>query len=155
MTRKVGRRPKWTRDANPILRMMNARQELTQQQQIELGLAYRIAFNKIISGKGEVGDLHTLAASLNIALILAERGVASDSVELIKSAQQALVDTFARAEKYGRFGFTGPGFTAVRDALLIHDAQLGHTDKGLMRTAIGEVMRRVDSGDVIRLEVQT
>lgn len=125
------------RDANP----------LTGDQLTDLGLAYRLSFQAMLNG-GSESAWHSLAASLNIALILVERGFGSEYEPQIKAAMQALMRTKYRQAQTGSWALDGDGIAALRDALDVHDAQVEVAERAEIRAAINEVYRRVDAGDV-------
>jgi hypothetical protein len=125
------------RDANP----------LTSDQQRDLGLAYRLSFDTMLRG-GSESAWHSLAASLNIALILCERRIGAEYEPQIKAAMQALMRCKYRQHQTGSWALDAAGIAALRTALEIHDAQVEIAERAEIRAAINEVHRRVETGDV-------
>ncbi|KAA0089330.1 hypothetical protein CIW54_07645 [Paraburkholderia sp. T12-10] len=91
---------------------------------------------------------HALAATLNIALILCERGFGVEFEGEIKAAMRALMRTKYRQQETGSWVLDGDGIAALRKALAIHDEQVRIAERGEIRQAIQEVYRRVESGEV-------
>ena len=120
---------------------------LTSEQQRDLGLAYHLSFEQMLNGGSETA-WHSLAAALNVCLILCERGFGAEFETEIKAAMRALMRTKYRQQKTGSWALDGEGLAAMRKALEIHDAQVEIAERGEIRAAINEVYRRVQSGDV-------
>ena len=120
---------------------------LTGGQQTDLGLAYHLSFESMLRG-GTEEAWHSLAATLNVALILMERGFGVEFEAEIKAAMRALMRTKYRQKETGSWALDGEGISAMRTALEIHDAQVGVADRAELRFAINEIYRRVEAGDV-------
>lgn len=120
---------------------------LTSNQQRDLGLAYHLSFEQMLNGGSETA-WHSLAATLNVSLILCERGIGAEFENEIKAAMRALMRARYRQQSTGSWALDGDGLTAMRKALAIHDAQIEIAERGEIRAAINEVYRRVESGDV-------
>lgn len=120
---------------------------LAADQQRDLGLAYHLSFEAMLRGGAEEA-WHALAATLNIALILCERGFGVEFEGEIKAAMRALMRTKYRQQETGSWALDGDGITAMRRALEIHDAQIEFAERGEIRAAINEVYARVMAGDV-------
>lgn len=119
---------------------------LTGSQQRDLGLAYHLSFETMLRGGSEEA-WHALAASLNVALILVERGFGAEFENEIKAAMRALMRCKYRQQETGAWALDGDGIAAMRTALAIHDEQVRIAERGEIRHAINEVYRRVQSGD--------
>lgn len=124
------------RDAHP----------LTGDQRTDLGLAYRLSYQTMLNG-GSESAWHSLAASLNIALILCERQIGAEYEPQIKAAMQALMRTKYRQQRTGSWALDAEGIAALRGALDVHDAQVEVAERAEIRAAIEEVYRRVDAGE--------
>lgn len=120
---------------------------LAADQQRDLGLAYHLSFEAMLRGGAEEA-WHALAATLNIALILCERGFGVEFEGEIKAAMRALMRTKYRQQETGSWALDGDGIAALRKALAIHDEQVRIAERGEIRQAIQEVYRRVESGEV-------
>jgi hypothetical protein len=150
--RKRGAKIKHGRSVSPWIALATAHDDLSKDQATDLGLAYWIAFKKVTSGQGVEQDLHTLAASVNIAVVLCERGIGAEFLEAIKRGQDAVIEAMERFAKHRKVGMSGPAQGALREALEIHDAQIEQTKVGDMRVAIAVIMARISNGDVVRVE---
>jgi hypothetical protein len=120
---------------------------LTDSQQRDLGLAYHLSFETMLNGGSEEA-WHALAATLNVCLILCERGFGAEFEAEIKAGMRALMRCKYRQQQTGSWAFDGDGIAAMRTALEIHDQQIRIAERGEIRAAINEVYRRVSSGDV-------
>lgn len=120
---------------------------LTDDQQRDLGLAYHLSFQTMLTGGSETA-WHSLAATLNVCLILCERGFGAEFESEIKAGMRALMRTKYRQQETGSWALDGDGIAAMRRVLEIHDAQVEIAERGEIRAAINEVYRRVESGAV-------
>lgn len=83
---------------------------LAEDQQRDLSLAYRCAFQALRMGAGTEETANTVACALNIAMVLAERGSYCLHMEEIKAAQAGLMRCKERAARLGRWALDGEGF---------------------------------------------
>ena len=150
--RKRGKKFTTRRDPSALMRALVGVKPLEQDQQTDLGIAYRMALQSLRTGGGQEADAHTLACTLNIALVLAERGYGADWVERVKTAQVGLVRCMERGQRTGRWGLDGEAMTAMSDALSLHDEQIALATQREIREAIAEVHRRVTVGEVFETE---
>ncbi|AQW28654.1 hypothetical protein ACKZDW_08000 [Ralstonia syzygii subsp. celebesensis] len=150
--RKRGKRFTTRRDPSAFLRTLVGVKPLEQDQQTDLSIAYRMSFESLRTGHGKETDFHTIACSLNIALVLAERGYGAEWVEQVKAAQVGLVRRMERGQRTGRWGLDGEAMTAMSDALSLHDEQIALATQREIREAIAEVHRRVTIGEVFETE---
>lgn len=134
---------------NPVWRALNAR-PMTQPEQVDLALAARSAFDDITHGRGMAEHLDTLACAANVSLVLAERGYGPECEDKIKDAQLALVRVKQRQAQGKHIGVDGPGASALRDLMDIHEQQIHHAGRAEVSNALLEVHRRATSGHVIR-----
>ncbi|MET3232246.1 UNVERIFIED_ORG: hypothetical protein ABIC54_004451 [Burkholderia sp. 1263] len=123
------------RDANP----------LTDDQQRDLGLAYHIAFENMLKRGGEE-DWYVLAGSLNVALVLAEKGYGEEFIPEIKAAMEALMSAKYRADRTGKWAFDGPGIQAMRTALELHDQQCALATRAEIKTVLQAIVKRANEG---------
>lgn len=121
---------------------------LTGDQQRDLGLSYWMAFQTMLNSPND-GAWNTLATSLNIALVLCERGFGSEYEPDIKCAQEALMRAIGRHRQCGSWALDGDGIVAIRTAVEIHDQQMRITERREVRDAIDEVHRRISAGDTL------
>jgi hypothetical protein len=144
MSRKSARRT--IRDP---MAWIHKRTPLADDQQRDLGLAYRMALQAMLRGHGTEQAWSTLACSLNIALILAEKGNGIGSIPAIKLAQAALMRTKERALRTGKWAFDGEGINQVQTAINLHDEQMLVETKAGVVAALREVHRRIEMDEVM------
>lgn len=123
--------------------------QLADDQLNDLGMAVHTCIERLRTGHGIELDWHTLAAAVNVSLVLCERGVGPEYLDDIKTAQDALIEILQRHRRTGRWAFHGSGYTALTHAIHIHEAQLANVTRDGARAAMLEVRRRVDRGDVL------
>jgi hypothetical protein len=124
-------------------------QQLTDDQLTDLGMAVHTCIERLRTGHGIELDWHTLAAAVNVSLVLCERGVGGEHLDAIKAAQDALIDILERQRRTGRWAFTGAAYTALAHAVAIHEAQLAAITRDGARAAMLEVRRRVERGETL------
>lgn len=122
------------------------RMPLAEDQHRDICIAYRASLQALLRGHGTEQAWSTLACSFNIALILAEQGIAAAAIPTIKLAQEALLRARERAQRTGKWAFEGEGIRVVLAAANIHDEQLEMATRGQIIAALNEVHRRVEVG---------
>ncbi|WP_321902063.1 hypothetical protein [Paraburkholderia tropica] len=127
--------------------VMERRAPMDISQTTDLGIAYHVALNEMINGRGTEEHWSTIVCALNIALVLAETGPGLDSIGIIKSALDGMVRARDRARRSGRWGFDGEALNVVKISIEVHDAQLATVTKAAVLAALAEVHRRIDAGD--------
>ncbi|MCA7945626.1 hypothetical protein LGM32_17305 [Burkholderia vietnamiensis] len=122
----------------------HGRRQLHDSQMRDLGIAYRIAFEQMRSGRGDVSTWSTIHGMTHMAIAIAERGIGHEHADALERALAGI----ERAERHGiatgRWLFDGDALSAVGAALNIHDAQLEAATIGDAREAITEAERRID-----------
>ena len=128
-------------------------QPLEEAQRTDLGMAYWSAWLAMRTGHGTETDANTLAVALNIGLVLAERsGSAELGVPIFQRAQDALMVLGAERAERGVWRINRAAAEHIPEALELHDQQMiAHTGAQIL-AAMDEVRRRVDRGDVVRVE---
>src|SRR5271165_6989274 len=126
------------------------RQPMTDDQITDLSLAYRLAFTAMTNGAADEQQWSTCVTSLNIALVLAERGTGDEYMQQFNEALEGAFRARMRANRTGLWGFDGPAQQAIKWAFEAHEAQLECCTKQEIRDALLEVRRRVDTGDVFK-----
>lgn len=90
-------------DPSSIYRVMNRIQPFTRDEQLELSMPPRVAFESMRSGRGTEFDFHTLAAVANCALVCGEK-IGKPCVDAAKLAQESLVMMLDRHVRLGKWG---------------------------------------------------
>lgn len=122
---------------------------MTDDQLRDLGFAVHLAIERMRLGCSLEEDFGALAAAANVSLILCERGVAADQIDLVKRGQDALVFAAERNRRLGKWGFSGPEMQAVNAVIALHEQQIAAVPRALCRDAMREAIRRADRGDVL------
>lgn len=150
INRKSARQP---RRFNSGMNLIFKKQHMDDQQQTNIGLCYHMALNETQKGSGCEEHFSTLACAMNIAMVLCERGFvgADDDLQMIKNGQSALTRMRDRGRDAGRWALDGDGLVDLKLALSIHDAQLTVVTRETCMTALDEVHRRIDSGEVFSM----
>jgi len=144
--RKAARhKRKWQADPAAMGRVFACTQPYTDAEQAQMALPARLAFQSIVQGKGEIGDLDTVAVTVNATLILSET-VHQECVGVCLDAADAVIEAKNRWRKLQRLGFSGPGMESVRTALDLYEEFLRHITPAQHTGAWREVWRRIDAG---------
>lgn len=140
---------KGRRDPRAWLQAIGMQQPLTQEQQDDLGLAVHLAIERLRVGAPIDGDWHTLAAAVNVSMVLCEKGVGREHLDDVLAAQDALLRIFDRHAKIGRWAFDGQAYTELTRAVAIHEAHAAAITRDGARAAMLEVRRRAARGEVL------
>jgi hypothetical protein len=126
---------------------ISKRTAIAADQQRDLGIAYHVSLQAMLSGHGTEESWSTVTCSLNIALILAEQGFCAGAIPTIKLAQEAMLRSQERALRTGKWAFDGTGMQSVMAALNIHDEQIARASRAQISGALREVHRRIESNE--------
>lgn len=124
------------------------RQPMSDGQLTDLSLAFRLAFADMLAGRATEENWSMIACSLNIAVVLAERGYGEDCIPQINEALEGAFRAKLRAGRTGHWGFDGPAIQTIKNALEVHEAQLAAATKQELREVLLEVHRRIDEKNV-------
>lgn len=136
-------------DAGAGLHAIAMQHGMADDQLRDLGMAVHTSIERLRIGHGIELDWHTLAAAVNVSLVLCERGIGPDYLGDVITAQQALMRIHERQRATGRWAFDGPAYVALARAVELHEAQLQTITRDGARAAMLEVRRRVDRGEVL------
>jgi hypothetical protein len=135
-----------------LVSVMHARTEdqqpLHADDLTDLNLAYRLSFDQMVRGASNEEAWTVVVCSLNVALILTERGFGKEYLPYINRALEGAYRARLRAEKHKVWRFDGDAINAIREALEVHDEQVKFATKDDMRQALEEVHRRIIDGNV-------
>lgn len=126
------------------------RRPLTDDDALDLGLAYRMSLEAMVSGESSEEHWSMVTCSLNVGLILCERGIGAEFERQFITALDGAFRAKLRAERTGSWRFDGDALNDIRSALEVHDEQIKITTKEEMRQALLEVRRRVKEGHTYR-----
>lgn len=129
---------------------INKRMPLASDQTRDIGLAYHVALDAMMSSHANESAWSTLACSLNVALLLAEQGIYPEAEAVIKLAQEAMIQVRRHAQATGewRINLAHHHKQALLAAINAHDEQCGSCTKGQIAEALREVHRRIEIGEV-------
>lgn len=114
----------------------------------DLATAYWLSLQIMVSGESREEDWSVVVCSLNVGLILCERGIGAEYEPKFVAALEGAFRARLRAERTDSWRFDGDALAAIREALAIHDEQIKITTKEEMRAALLEVRLRVAEGNV-------
>lgn len=126
------------------------RRPMSNDQITDLEVAYRLAFHDMINGRATEENWCVCVCSLNIALVLAERGLGEEYIPALNTALEDAFRAKIRAGRTGKWGFDGDAIQAIKDAFAVHEEQIKLAMKQEIRDALHEVYRRADEGNVFR-----
>lgn len=119
--------------------------------QDDMQLAYRLAFNIMRTGKSSEETWCTVTVSLNVALVLSERGYGNGYESYIVKALEGAFRAQQRAQRTGLWRYDGPAINDIELVLELHDEQIKLATKAELREALLEVRRRVLDGNVFKV----
>lgn len=149
--KKRGRNFARKRDGGAFARAMCANRPLDYDQQRDLSVGFHAAIQCIKTGHGTDAHAHTIAAVVNVALLLSEIGVGNQYIDDIKNAQHAVLRLFERGARTDAWVFDGDGLRDIEHAACVHDAQLEIATSAEIGAAIAEMKRRINNGDVFNV----
>lgn len=103
------------------------------------------AFEAVRTGGTDVDQFDRLAAVLNVGMVRSE-AIGEVGVEVFKAAQAALMEADALYGRHGRYGFTGPGLEAMKEAIALYEQLLRLSTPLQMTKVQEECMRRLRAG---------
>ena len=130
---------------------ISKRMGLVKSQAVDLGCAYFTALDALMGDRGTEQQWATLACAINVALLLAERGINAEALQIIKLAQEGLMAIRRHAQAHGVWSANIAHHLkqAILAAVNAHDLQCGIATKAQLSEALREVHRRVEQGEVL------
>jgi hypothetical protein len=127
---------------------IEAAQPMSDEQIGDLAIAYRLAYQAMVSGHATEDNWCVVVCSLNISMVLAERGIGEQYIEKINESLEGAFRAKMRAGRSGKWGFDGDAMQSIKHAFDIHEEQLKLASKQEIRDSLAEVHRRADEGNV-------
>lgn len=149
-TRNIKRRQACA-DPLAVYRVMNQLQPFTPAELLQLKTPYRVAFESLKTGRGSELDFHTLAAVVNVVLVMGEK-IGPECVEVAKLAQDALMHMLDRALRLKRWGVDAWALRNIPPALDLHDQLLELCTPLQMQQAMRTVLERMRAGQTLAPE---
>lgn len=137
-------------DPHAGLQAIAMHHRLDDEQQADLGVALHVNLESMRTGRADESAFHTIAAAVNVSMVLCERGNGTNYLPDIMQAQTSLLRLWQRGKKTGRWLFDGGGWQHVKHAIDIHEAQLANVTRREASDAMREVMRRINRGLVCK-----
>lgn len=117
-------------------------------------LKVHAAFEHLSSGGSDVDQFDRMAAVLNVGMVRSE-GIGEQGVAVFKAAQAALMECDELLGRHKRFGFTGPGLEAMKEAIALYEDLLRASTPRQMAQAQEECIRRVRAGQYEQAQAST
>ena len=130
------------------LHAISMQHALDASQKTDLGCALHVSLEALRTGQASEQEFHTLAAAVNVSLVLCERDIGNEHLPAIKQAQASLLRLLERGRTTGRWLFDGQAWKECSHAIAIHEAQLASVSRQQAANAMREVVRRIDNGNV-------
>lgn len=100
---------------------------LTEQQKLDLGLAYHAGLFRIEHGIGTDDDWGCMAVCMKLSMLLAKTGNGSDATDIFIDAHDAVMECEERFKSIKKYILTGDEMKLVRAGLTAHDKQMNRT----------------------------
>ena len=123
---------------------------LNGDQVTDLGVAYWLSFENLRTGSANEESWSCVACALNVALVLAEKGIGA---EFERDLVKALDGTFRakmRSSTSGNFRLDGEALRDIEHALHIHDQQMQIAKRWEVTAAMNVIYARLEAGNVYK-----
>ncbi len=138
---------RWFADPMTMFKTVSKIEPFTAAELLRLELPIRISFEALKSGQGVESDFHDIAAAINAAMVRSE-DVDPLCEQTAIAARDALMRTWERHQRTGRWGFDGPGLGEIESGISLHEQLIRLSTPLQMIEALREVIRRGDCGEV-------
>lgn len=135
------KRRRWAADPGVFQRVINRLEPFTPDELLRLELPIRMSFEALRNGTGIEQDFHDLAAAINCTLVRSESIDPLCEATAI-AARDALLRTWERHTRTGRWGFDGPALLAVEAGIDLHEQLIRLSTPEQMVRAMREVIAR-------------
>jgi hypothetical protein len=138
-----------------LMRIVSARKQtadaksLKEDQLTDLAIVFRLSFSEMLNGRGTDHNWATCATALNVSAVLSNRGLGDEYSDLIDAAQRGLNRSKERQKRTGKWALDGEAIKAMQEALDLHESQIKIATKGELSSAIDEIHRMIDSGEIV------
>src|SRR5574340_42184 len=129
LMRKRSKYRPYRTDRSAWAHAIGMQQQLADDQLTDLGMAVHTCIERMRTGNGVELDWHTLAAAVNVSLVLCERGIGAEYLDDVKTAQDALIEILGRHRRTGRWAFHGSAYVALTRAVELHEQQLANVTR--------------------------
>lgn len=134
--------PKATTKAAWDTKVLDGLQDQPEDNYHSIMSMVRTALERLKSGDADAKDFDRVGAAFNVALVRAE-SIDFRAVEVMQAGVAAMEECDALQQRHRRYGFTGPGLQAVKDAMNLYEDIVRLSQPVLMELAVEEVARRL------------
>lgn len=131
-------------DPGTVMRVINRLTPFSAVELLELELPIRMSFEFMRSGSGTLNDYSNLELAINVAMVRSE-DVDPFCVQTAVAARDALLRTWERHQRTGRWGFDGPALAEIDAGIELHEQLVRNSTPLQMIQAGREVKRRDDA----------
>lgn len=142
---------RYTADPGAIYRVFGRIQPFTPNEQLRLNLPPRVAYESLRTGKGEEGDFHTLAAAVNVSLVLAEQ-IDPLAEQTVLLGRDAMVRVLQRHHDTRRWGFNWQDLRDIPPVLDFYEQLIANCTPMQMQDAMNETIRRMRTGQAVEIK---
>lgn len=125
---------------------------LMASQQTDIATTYWLSFHNLVAGQSCEEHWVNVIFSLNLGMILCERGIGAEYELLFIHALDGAFVAQQRNKRHGVWRFDGMSIVNIRAALEVHDEQLKIATIEDMKDAIAEMHRRIAKGHTYMAE---
>lgn len=140
---------RWQKDYSAFGRIIGLLEPFTPEELLRLELPIRMSFEALKSGKGVESDFHDIAAAINCTMVRSEEVDPMCEYTAI-AARDALMRTWHRWEKTGKWGFDGPALAEVEAGIDLYEQLIRLSTPGQMVKAMREVIRRGQKKEIVQ-----
>lgn len=121
---------------------------LREDQTADLGVAYWLAFENLRVGSASEESWSIVSCALNVALVLAERGIGPEHEADLVLALDGAFRAKMRSETSSTFRLDGDALRDIEHALQVHDAQMQIATRAEVSQAMEAIYKRMEAGNV-------
>jgi hypothetical protein len=130
------------------------KQPLDEDQKQSINIAFRIAFDALAGGTGQEADWHVVVCALNIGVVLCERDIGKEYEPDLIAALDAIFRVKLMQQRTGKWAIDPivnvVDCRAIERAFDVHEAQIEIATHAELASALGEVHRRMELGNVYK-----
>lgn len=123
---------------------------LKPDQVTDLGVAYWLAFENLRTGAADEESWSCLACSLNVGMVLTEKGIGAEYEPDLVRALDGLFRAQIRSKKSGNWRLDGEALRDIELALQIHDQQIAIAKRWEVTEAMQTIYKRLADGNVYK-----
>lgn len=123
---------------------------LQDDQLTDLGVAYWVSLEQLLTGDAIEEAWSCVACALNIGIVLCEMEVGKEYETLFAQALDGAFRAKVRSAKTGNFRLDGEAIRDIQEAFAVHDEQMRIATRAEVTTAMQTVHARMASGNIYR-----